>query len=89
MFLLLPLGRVEDAIRELSVAEELDPLAPQTHSLLARALTARGRSEEALSHCLKGAGNDQLHASCWAEVLWSQGKNDEAVQTLGAAWSGT
>jgi tetratricopeptide (TPR) repeat protein len=88
MFLLLPLGRVEDAIRELSVAEELDPLAPQTHSLLARALTAEGRPEEALSHCLKGAANDQLRASCWAEVLWRQGKNDQAVQILEAAWSG-
>ena len=31
LFLLLPLGRVEEAIRQLRVAEELDPLSPQTH----------------------------------------------------------
>jgi Flp pilus assembly protein TadD len=59
MFLLLPLNRVEEAIRELRVAEELDPLSPQTHSTLRLALRSAGRLDEALFHCQKAAQNDQ------------------------------
>ena len=88
MYLLLPLGRVEKAIHELRISEELDPLLPQTHSLLAVALRSLGRFDEALFHCQKAAANDQLRSSCWAENLLRQGKNDEAVQLLEAVWSG-
>jgi tetratricopeptide (TPR) repeat protein len=88
MFLLLPLGRVEDAIRELRLAEVLDPLSPQTHSLLAIALRSAGQYYEALSHCQKGANNDQSRSSCWGANLEQQGKGDEAVRILEPAWSG-
>jgi len=88
MFLLLPLNRVEEAIRELGVAEELDPLSPQTHSTLRLALRSAGRFDEALFHCQKAAQNDQQRSDCWAENLFQQGKNDEAVRILEAAWSG-
>jgi Flp pilus assembly protein TadD len=88
MFLLLPLGRIEDAIRELRLAEALDPLSPQTHNLLALALTSAGRYDEALSHCQKGANNDQLRSSCWAANLEQQGKSDEAVRILEPVWRG-
>jgi tetratricopeptide (TPR) repeat protein len=88
MFHLLPLGRVEDAIRELRVAEEIDPLSPQTHSLLATALRSAGRFDEALFHCQKGAANDEQRSSCWAENLQYQGKNEEAVRILEPVWSG-
>jgi Flp pilus assembly protein TadD len=88
MFLLLPLGRVEQAIRELRVAEELDPLSQQTHTLLGVALSSAGRFDAALSHCQKGAANDQMRARCWADKLQRQGKNDEAVRILEAVWNG-
>jgi len=88
MFHLLPLGRVEDATRELRVAEEIDPLSPQTHSLLAAALRSAGKFDEALSHCQKGAANDQQRSGCWAVNLQQQGKNEEAVRILEAVWSG-
>jgi Flp pilus assembly protein TadD len=88
MFLLLPLGRIGDAIRELRLAEVLDPLSPQTHNLLALALTSAGRYDEALSHCQKGANNDQLRSGCWAANLEQQGKSDQAVRILEPVWSG-
>jgi tetratricopeptide (TPR) repeat protein len=88
MFLLLPLNRVDEAIRELGVAEELDPLSPQTHSTLRLALRSAGQFDEAFSHCQKAAQNDQQRSDCWAENLFHQGKNDEAVRILEAAWSG-
>jgi tetratricopeptide (TPR) repeat protein len=88
MFLLLPLGRVEQALRELRVTEELDPLSPQTHTLLGVALSSAGRFDEALSHCQKGAANDQMRARCWADNLLRQGRNDEAVRILEEVWKG-
>lgn len=88
MFVLLPLGRVEESIRELRSAEELDPLAPQTHALLSTALQAGRRYDEAFSHCQKGADTDQLRAVCWAQNLWRQGKYDEAIGVLEPIWSG-
>jgi len=88
MFHLLPLGRVEHAIRELRVAEELDPLSPQTHSLLTAALRSAGRFDEALFHCQKGAANDQQRSGCWAVNLQHQGKNEDAVRILEATSAG-
>jgi tetratricopeptide (TPR) repeat protein len=87
-FVLLPLGRVEESIRELLSAEELDPLAPQTHVLLSTALQAAGRYDEAFSHCQKGSDSDQLRAACWSQHLERQGKSDEAIRILEPVWSG-
>jgi tetratricopeptide (TPR) repeat protein len=88
MFVLLPLGRVEESIRELRSAEELDPIAFQTHALLSKAMLAAGRYDEALSHCQKGSDSDQLRAGCWAQSLWRQGKYDEAIDILEPVWRG-
>jgi tetratricopeptide (TPR) repeat protein len=88
MFVLLPLGRVEESIRELRSAEELDPAAPQTHVLLASALQAAGRYDESFSHCQRGSDSDQLRAACWAQHLEHQGKYDEATRILEPLWVG-
>jgi len=88
MFLLLPLGRVEDAIRQLRAAEEIEPLSQQTHSLLAVALRAAGRFDDAFNHCQKGAPSDQARSSCWAEHMQRQGQNEEAVRILETVWKG-
>jgi tetratricopeptide (TPR) repeat protein len=88
MFLLLPLGRVEEAVRELRVAEELDPLSQQTHTLLGVAFSSAGRFDEAFSHCQKGAANDQMRARCWADKLQRQGKHDDALRILEGVWNG-
>ena len=70
------------------IAEELDPLSPQTHSALWVALRSAGRFDQALFHCQKAAQNDQLRSVCWAQTLLRQGKNEEAVRILEAAWRG-
>jgi tetratricopeptide (TPR) repeat protein len=88
MFFLLPLGRVEQAIRQLRFAEEIDPLSLQTHSLLRLALSSAGRFDEALFHCQKAAENDQQRRGCWAANLLRQGKTDEAVRIEEEVWSG-
>jgi eukaryotic-like serine/threonine-protein kinase len=88
MFLLLPLGRVEEAIRHLRIAEELDPLSPEVHSALSLALRSTDRSDEALFHCQKAAVNDQQRSVCWAEILLRQGRSEEAVRILEASWTG-
>jgi tetratricopeptide (TPR) repeat protein len=88
MFLLLPLGRVEEAVEQLQIAEEVDPLSPAIHMALSGALTVLGRHDEALFHCNKGAWNDQRRSSCWAQILLSQGRNEEAIRTLEPTWTG-
>src|SRR5262249_28976158 len=88
MFLLLPLGRLEDAIRQLRIAEEIEPLSLQTHSLLRLALRSAGRDDEALFHCQKAAENDQARSGCLAENLLRQGKTDEAIRILETVWGG-
>src|SRR5437016_11640644 len=49
-YLLLPLGRIEEAVREMRVAEKTDPLSPEVQELLASDLTGAGQTTEALQH---------------------------------------
>ena len=88
MFLLLPLGRIDEALRQLRVAEDLDPLSLQTHNALSLALGAAGRFDEADFHCQKAADDDRQRSRCWASALLRQGKGEQAIRILESAWSG-
>jgi tetratricopeptide (TPR) repeat protein len=88
MFLLLPLGRVEEAVDHLRIAEQIDPAAPQTHTALSLALRSAGRFEEADAHCQRAAVNDQERGTCWAQTLLRQGNTKQAVDIMEATWSG-
>jgi tetratricopeptide (TPR) repeat protein len=88
MFLLLPLGRIEEAIREWRTAEELDPLSHETHLGLYLALRANGLFEDAESHCRQAAEDDQRMSICWADRFLRQGKTDAAIRALEAVWNG-
>jgi Flp pilus assembly protein TadD len=88
VFLLLPLGRSEEAIAQLRTALELDPSDRAAHSALVNPLRASGRGEEADSHCLRAAEDDQQTASCWSTTLRRQGKVDQAIRTLEASLTG-
>jgi tetratricopeptide (TPR) repeat protein len=88
LFLLLPLGRIEDAIRELRTAEESDPHSRKTHDGLHVALKAIGRSDEADSNCIMAAENDEQLSACWADTFLRQGKTDEALGILEPQWKG-
>jgi TolB-like protein len=50
---LLPLGRLEDAIEQLRIAERNDPLSPEVHFFLGDAMADAGRDEEAVKNCEK------------------------------------
>ena len=88
MAVLLPLGRIDEAIHELRIAEEIDPLSPHTHVALSWALRAAGRFDEAHFHCQKAAQNDRQRSSCWARALLRHERAEEAVRILEAAWMG-
>src|SRR5262249_2083592 len=50
-WLLLPLGRIEEAVQEMRVAASADPLSSSVHQRLGFVLIAAGRYDEAASHC--------------------------------------
>jgi Flp pilus assembly protein TadD len=88
LFLLLPLGRIQEAIVQLQAAEGLDPRLPQTHHVLSGALRAAGRFDEAEFHCREAAENDKSRSTCWAQTLIRQGKAQQAVVIMEKQWAG-
>ena len=50
--LLFPLGRIQEAVRQLRIAVKNDPFAPRLRFILANALMAAGRFDEAAAYCL-------------------------------------
>ncbi len=87
-FLLLPLGRIEEALRQSRFAEELDPLSPAVHFVLRTALRSAGRFDEAETDCVKAAVNEEQKNACLADALLRQGKAGDAIRILEAKWSG-
>lgn len=67
-FVLLPLGRVSEAIEEFCRAEKLDPLGSQTQYEMAVALMDAGRNAEAEGHCQKLSPEWTLRNEC---LLWA------------------
>jgi tetratricopeptide (TPR) repeat protein len=88
LFLLLPLGRIQEALVQLQAAEELNPTLPQTHNALGLALRAAGRFDESEFHCREAAENDKARSICWARTLIRQGKVDQAVVIMETQWAG-
>jgi tetratricopeptide (TPR) repeat protein len=86
LFLLLPLGRIQDAIDQLGYAEALDPANKTTHNGLHRALRAIGKYDDADFQCRRATENNRQMSQCWAETYLRQGKNVEAIRVLETAW---
>jgi TolB-like protein len=80
LVLLLPLGRIEEAVHAMKVAEKTDPLSPWVQSSLAWALLSAGRYDEAAGHCRKAAETTR----CLGRARLAQGRIDEAIQILTA-----
>jgi TolB-like protein/Flp pilus assembly protein TadD len=80
MNLLLPLGRIDDGIHEMQIAEKADPLSPWIQHTMAWMLLSAGRYEEAAAHCGKGTP-----PQCLGRARLGQGRIGEAIQILSAA----
>jgi hypothetical protein len=81
MYYLLPLGRVNEAIRQLQIAEKSDPLFT---FFLGDALADVGRNEEAAGVCNKLSPDDALKTQCIPGLMARQGKAGEVIQIYGA-----
>jgi TolB-like protein len=77
---LLPLGRLEQAIKQLRIAERNDPLAPEVHYWLWDALEDAGRDEEAIKSCEKLPPQHSAKNRCTFEAQVFLGKAREVVQ---------
>ncbi len=76
--MLLPLGRFEDAVAQVRLAEKNDPLSPNVQRVLSNVLFAAGRLDEAAAHCKQPC----------ARALILQGKPAEAIPILEAQFNG-
>jgi TolB-like protein/Flp pilus assembly protein TadD len=82
LFALLPLGRIKEAVREMSVAEENDPLSPRAHRDLAGVLFSAGRLDEAAAQCESLPADSFWWGECLGRVRVAQGRVAEAIPLL-------
>ena len=80
--LLLPLGRVEEAVRELRVAAKADPLSSEVRNQLAFTLISAGKFDEAASQCEKVSAEHPFRNQCLGRALMGQGRVGEAIPFL-------
>ena len=81
MYYLLPLGRIEEAIRELRIAEKSNPVFG---FFLAEALGFAGRNDEAAEICHKLPAEYPSKNTCISGTFVRQGKINEVIQAYGA-----
>src|SRR5438128_9311385 len=80
--LLMPLGRIQEAVQLLRKAEKNDPVAPRLQDILANALIAAGRYDEAAEQCMKLPADFPARSTWLARARLGQGRVQEAIQIL-------
>jgi TolB-like protein/Flp pilus assembly protein TadD len=85
-YVLFPLGRLDEALRQFRAAEDLDPLDGHNHLLTAYLVMAVGRPAEAEAHCNKLSPGHVLKQECLGWALLRQGRIDEAIRTAEQAF---
>jgi serine/threonine-protein kinase len=81
-FLLRPLGRVEEALDQLRMAEKNDPLSTQIQSNLGWVLISAGRYDEAAGYCNKLPADHPDRNMCLGRALLGRGRTEEAIRTF-------
>jgi len=82
MYLLLVLGRSEEALHQLRVAENIDPLSPEVQRFLGYVLILTGNYDEAAGHCEKLPTDYSARSECLGRARLGQGRINEAIQVL-------
>jgi TolB-like protein len=82
MYLLMPLGRFDEAIRELRIAEKSDPLSAEVQDFLAFGFMLERRYSEAASHCANLPADYRGRPECIGRALLAQGRTTEAIQVM-------
>lgn len=78
--LLFPLGRIQEAVRQLRIAVKSDPLAPRLRYILANALMAARQYDEAAVYCLSLPADFKGKSEWLGRVRLGQGRIQEAIQ---------
>ncbi len=81
IFLLWPLGRIDEALQQLHAAEKADPLSQALHFVYGDLLISAGRYKEAAGHCKRSSDI----AECQGRVLLAEGRIDDAIKILTSA----
>lgn len=84
IWLLLALGRIDEALHDMFIAERADPLSPAVQDNLAWVLISLGRYDEAAGHCQKLPADDARKSECLGRARLGQGRTGEAIQILAA-----
>lgn len=84
LFLLWPLGRIEEALHELHTAEKADPLSSDVHQRLANVLLSAEQYDEAADQCKKVSEDQAQRAWPLSRARLGQGRIGEAIQILEA-----
>jgi len=82
-YLLWPLGRTDEALKELRLAEKADPLSQHIQILFAYVLPSAGRYDEAARYAELARNGGLL-----GRARYLQGKTEEAIQILEKAFQG-
>jgi tetratricopeptide (TPR) repeat protein len=80
MYLLLPLGRVDEAVQQGRLAEKSDPLASNVHAFFTYMLISAHRFDEAATHCAKVLPSEKVLGQCLGRIRLGQGRIEEAIQ---------
>jgi tetratricopeptide (TPR) repeat protein len=78
----LVLGRIEESLQQLHIAEKADPLSPAVHNSLAKALISAGQYDEAADHCQKLPADYPDKIQCLGRARLGQWRTGEAIELL-------
>jgi len=80
--LLFPMDRIQEAVQELRIAVRNDPFAPRLRYILANALIASHRFDQAAEYCLTLPADFPGRGEWLARARAGQGRTDEAIEIL-------
>jgi tetratricopeptide (TPR) repeat protein len=81
-FVLWPLNRMAESVREMRIAESNDPLSPEAHAELASVLLSAGRFDEAAHQCELIPAGAMYRNECLGRAWLCQGRTADAIRAL-------